>query len=134
MKHTRKKYKFIVEITRTGFSAYSERYAVFTSGSNFKELMYNSVEALNFYLEDYDIEISERNIDFEIDLKQFFTYYRVINSKFLAKRIGMNETLLSQYVHGRKKPSEKQTQKILLGLQEIGRELLNIGQLSGASV
>ena len=134
MKRTRKKYKFIVEITRTGFSAYSNRYAVFTTGSNIKELLYNAVEALNFYLEDYNIEISERNIDFEIDLKQFFQYYRVINAKFLAKRIGMNETLLSQYVHGRKKPSEKQTQKILLGLQEIGRELLNIGLLSGASV
>lgn len=132
MKHTRKKYKFIVEITRTGFSAYSKRYAVFTSGSNFRELLYNSVEAMNLYLEDYDIEISEKNIEFEIDLKQFFTCYRVINSKFLAKRIGMNETLLSQYVRGRKKPSERQTKKILLGLQEIGNELTNIGLLSAA--
>ena len=134
MTHRRKKYKFIVEITNTGFSAYSARYPVCTTGSYFKELLYNSVEAMNLYLEDYNVEISEKNIEFEIDLKQFFTYYRVINSKFLAKRIGMNETLLSQYVRGRKRPSEKQTQKILMGLQEIGRELLNIGLLSGGSV
>jgi DNA-binding transcriptional regulator YdaS (Cro superfamily) len=51
-------------------------------------------------------------------------------SKFLAKRIGMNETLLSQYVQGRKKPSPSQAHKILSGIQEIGQELINIGLFS----
>ena len=93
----------IVEKTNTGFSTYNEEYPVFTTGSSFSELLSNSVEAMNLYLEDMDCMITEKNIHFEIDLKQFFQYYRVINSKFLARRIGMNETLLSQYVTGRKK-------------------------------
>jgi hypothetical protein len=38
----------------------------------------------------------------------------------------MNETLLSQYVQGRKKPSQKQTNKILQGIQQVGRELSNL--------
>jgi transcriptional regulator with XRE-family HTH domain len=50
----------------------------------------------------------------------------VINAKFLAKKIGMNATLLSQYVQGRKKPSDQQTNKILDGIHQIGRELSEI--------
>jgi DNA-binding transcriptional regulator YdaS (Cro superfamily) len=47
----------------------------------------------------------------------------VLNSKFLAEKIGMNPTLLSQYVQGHKKPSENQTEKILSGIHQIGQEL-----------
>jgi len=38
----------------------------------------------------------------------------------------MNPTLLSQYVQGRKKPSEMQTGKILSGIHQIGIELSEI--------
>jgi len=126
MKTLKKKISFIVEKTDTGFSAYSEDYPVFTTGSSFTEILKNAVEAMNLFLSEQDYQITENNVTFEIDLKQFFQYYRVINSKFLAKRIGMNESLLSQYVQGRKKPSKAQTNKILTGIQEIGRELSNL--------
>ena len=126
MKTLKKKIRFIIEKTDTGFSAYSNDYPVFTTGSSFTEILNNTVEAMNLFLSEQDYQITESNVTFEIDLKQFFQYYRVINSKFLAKRIGMNESLLSQYVQGRKKPSPAQTNKILLGIQEIGRELSNL--------
>ncbi len=99
MKTLKKKIKMTVEKTETGFSAYSDEYSVFTTGVSFTELLHNTVEATNLFLSDQTSQITEKNIEFEIDLRQFFQYYRVINSKFLAKRIGMNETLLSQYVH-----------------------------------
>ncbi len=126
MKTLKKKIKFTVEKTDTGFSAFSEVYPVFTTGKTFTELLKNIIEAMNLYLTDQDSQVVEKNIEFEIDLQQFFQYYRVINSKFLAQRIGMNETLLSQYVQGRKKPSQKQTNKILQGIQQVGRELSNL--------
>ena len=126
MKTLKKKITFTVEKTDTGFSAYSDDYPVYTTGNSFTELLKNAVDAMNLYLSESKSQITDKNISFEIDLKQFFQYYRVINSKFLAKRIGMNESLLSQYVQGRKKPSSAQTHKILLGIQEIGRELSNI--------
>jgi transcriptional regulator with XRE-family HTH domain len=85
---------------------------------------------LNLYFEDDDIMIEEKDIKLEIEFKQFFQFYRVINAKFLADRIGMNPTLLSQYVQGRKKPSLLQTEKILNGIREVGREL---SELSFAS-
>ena len=130
MKTLKKKIMMVVEKTETGFSAYSEDYPVFTTGESFTELLHNAVEALNFFLSEKEIQITEKNIYFEIDLKQFFQYYRVINSKFLAKRIGINESLLSQYVTGRKKPSAAQTNKILHGIHEIGSELSNINLFS----
>jgi len=38
----------------------------------------------------------------------------------------MNPTLLSQYVQGHKKPSDSQIEKILTGIQQIGKELAEI--------
>ena len=115
-----------IEKTDTGFSAFSEIYPIFTTGRNIGELTNNAVDASGLFFEEIDQEITHKNIKFEIDFKQFFEYYRVINSKFLAEKIGMNPTLLSQYIHGHKRPSEKQTEKILMGIHQIGRELSEI--------
>ena len=116
----------VVEKTETGFSAFSEEYPVYTTGRTITELIDNAYEAANLYFEDLNIQITHENFKFEIDFKQFFQYYKVINSKFLADKIGMNPTLLSQYVQGHKKPSESQTEKILSGIQQIGKELSEI--------
>lgn len=116
----------IVEKTNTGFSAFSEDYPIFTTGRTIPELMENALEAANLCFEDEKVKITQENLRFEIDFKQFFMHYRVLNSKFLADKIGMNPTLLSQYVQGRKKPSVTQTEKILLGIHQIGQELSEI--------
>ena len=126
METRNKKIKMIVEKTNTGFSAFSEDYPVFTTGRTIPELMDNALEAANLCFEDENIEINQEDLRFEVDFKQFFLHYRVLNSKFLAEKIGMNPTLLSHYVQGRKKPSEKQTEKILLGIHQIGQELSEI--------
>ena len=123
MKTTNKKIKMIVEKTDTGFSAFSEDYPIYTTGRTIPELIDNALEASNLFFEEESIRITQENLKFEIDFKQFFQYYKVINAKFLANKIGMNPTLLSQYVQGRKKPSDAQTEKILLGIHQIGQEL-----------
>lgn len=90
------------------------------------DLINNAYEAANLYYEDQKIIITRDNLKFELDFRQFFQYYKVINSKLLADRIGMNATLLSQYATGHKKPSETQTEKILMGIHQIGQELAEI--------
>ena len=122
MKTLKKKIKIIVEKTKTGFSAYSEEYPIFTTGRTIPELINNVLEATQLKFEE-EFEITHENLKFEIDFAQFFQYYKVLNAKFLAEKIGMNPTLLSQYVQGRKKPSENQTEKILSGIHQIGQEL-----------
>jgi len=117
----KKKIKIIVEKTDTGYSAYAADYPVFTTGDTPGVLIDNVIEALSLYFEDEHID--RDTISLELDLKQFFSHYRILNSKALAARIRMNPTLLSQYVRGHKKPSEKQTLKIVYGINKIGEEL-----------
>ncbi len=126
MKKIKKKIKMIVEKTDTGFSAYSDDYPIFTTGRTIPELIDNAYDAANLCFEEQSIEITHENLKFEVDFKQFFQYYKVLNSKFLAEKIGMNPTLLSQYVQGHKKPSDIQTEKILAGIHQIGQELSEI--------
>lgn len=126
MKASKKKIKIIVERTDTGFSAFAEDYPVFTTGRTVPELTDNALEAANLYFEEEGIALNHNNLKFEIDFKQFFQHYKVINAKFLAEKIGMNPSLLSQYVKGHKKPSDKQTEKILGGIHQIGQELAEI--------
>jgi len=122
MKTFKKKISIIVEKTMTGFSAYSKEYPIFTTGRTIPELINNALEATQLNFEGA-FEITHENLKFEIDFAQFFQYYKVLNARFLAEKIGMNPTLLSQYVQGRKKPSVNQTEKILRGIHQIGQEL-----------
>ncbi len=59
-------------------------------------------------------------------MPQFFKFYKVINAKALSKRIGINQSLLAQYIKGIKKPSTAQTRRILKGVRDVGRELAAI--------
>ncbi|MBZ9786882.1 helix-turn-helix transcriptional regulator [Psychroflexus sp. CAK57W] len=129
---TDKKIIMTVEKTNTGFSAYAVDYPIYTTGQSVPELINRAYEAVEFYFEEENLEIEPKSVGFEIDFKQFFKYYKVINAKFLAEKIGMNPTLLSQYVSGTKKPSAKQTEKILSGIHQIGQELSGINLLQTA--
>ena len=126
MKKLENKLRMVVEKTDTGFSAFSDNYPIFTTGRTIPELLQNALEAANLYFEDENIELRQQDIKLELDFKQFFDYYNILNSSILAKRIGMNPTLLSQYVRGHKKPSDEQTEKILSGIHQIGQELSEI--------
>ena len=130
MKLSKKRIKIIVEITKTGYSAYAKDLPVYTTGRTVSELQRNLLEALNFYFEEKGISISGDNLLYEYDLKQFFQYYKVLNAKHLAEKIGMNPTLLSQYVQGKKKPSEQQSERIIIGIQKIGKELAGLRLIS----
>lgn len=126
MNRINRKIKLIVKKTDTGFSAYAEEYPIFTTGRTIPGLFASALEASAVFFEKKGIEIEAGDLKFEIDFKQFFQYYKVINAKYLSEKIGMNPTLLSQYVQGHKKPSDAQTKKILAGIQEIGKELSEI--------
>ncbi len=117
----KKKIVVIIEKSNTGFSAYAADFPVYTTAATINKLLDNVQEAFSLYLENEEFNVSQ--ITFEIDLKQFFQYYKVINSRALAEKIGMNPTLLSQYIRGHKKPSEKQSRRILYGINRIGQEL-----------
>lgn len=123
MKKLRKKIEIEVEKTETGFSAYVENLGVYTTGRNVPELHSKLLEALNLANAEKGFEVGSDNLILNLDLRQFFQHYKVLNANFLACRIGMNPSLLSQYVRGKKKPSAKQRERIIRGIHSIGREL-----------
>ena len=120
------KITIIVEKTKTGYSAYAEKYPVYTVGKSLEELKSNILEAVNLLLEKSGKPVAEDDLKIVLDLPQFFEFYKVINAKALSERIGMNQSLLAQYIKGVKKPSPTQTNRILKGVQQVGRELAGV--------
>jgi predicted RNase H-like HicB family nuclease len=120
------KIEIIVEKTKTGYSAYAEKYSVYTVGKSLEELKTNILEAVNLLLDEQGKFVTENDLKIVLDLPQFFSFYKVINAKALSERIGMNQSLLAQYIKGIKKPSAAQTQRILKGVQQVGKELAGI--------
>lgn len=120
--------EMVIEKTNTGYSAYAKDYPVATVGDTAEELFNNMLEAMSLYFEEAKSrrKLTLEDLKITLDLPQFFEYYKIINTKALGERIGLNQTLLSQYINGHKKPSLKQVQKILQGVRDLGRELLQV--------
>ncbi|MCK9420986.1 MAG: hypothetical protein M0Q38_00115 [Bacteroidales bacterium] len=121
-----KKIEIIIERTHTGYSAYANSYPVATTGKDLIELKSNMVEAINLFFEEKREHVCENDLKVTLDIAQFFEFYKVINAKAFSERIGMNQSLLAQYIKGIKKPSPLQTKRILKGVQQIGKELAEI--------
>jgi len=122
------KIKITVTKEDTGYSANTLVNGNFiaTEAETFEKLKGNISEAVNFTFEDLGYTYTIDEIKFEYDLESFFDFYKVINAKALSERIGMNQSLLAQYIKGIKKPSAPQTKRILQGVQQIGRELSEV--------
>jgi predicted RNase H-like HicB family nuclease len=120
------KIEVIVERTKTGYSAYTTKFPIYTVGKSLQELKTNILESINLYFEHRDKAISVEDLRIMLDMKQFFEFYKIINAKALSERIGMNQSLLAQYINGVKKPSASQTNRILKGVHQVGKELSGI--------
>jgi len=97
-----------------------------TQGDNFEELKEMVLDVVNLSFEEEGFHYELGEIKFEYDLESFFYFYKVINAKALSERIGMNQSLLAQYIKGIKKPSATQTKRILEGVHQIGKELSEV--------
>jgi len=120
------KIEVIVEKTRTGYSAFASKYPVYSIGRSLSDLQEGILEGLNLYFKKQGKIITENDLKIILDLPQFFAFYKVINAKALAERIGIHQSLLAQYINGHKKPSTTQTNRILKGIQQVGKELSRI--------
>ena len=75
-----------------------------------------------------DEDVSFESFEYEDSepsaLQRFFLTHKEINVAEFARRIGMNPTLLRNYINGFKKPSKAQEQKILDRVHKLGAEML----------
>ena len=122
-----KKPKIVLTITKedSGYSATAsvKEIHINTEGETLDELKENILEAVNLSFEDKGFAYTADEITLKPDMQSFFDFYKVINAKALSERIGMNQSLLAQYIKGIKKPSQSQAQRILKGVQQVGKEL-----------
>ena len=128
-----KKPKIVMTVIKedSGYSATAtvKNFHINTEGETFDELKANIIEAVNLSFEDQEFTYTTEEISLKPDLQSFFDFYKVINAKALSKRIGMNQSLLAQYIKGNKKPSIIQKKRILQGVQQIGKELSEVNFL-----
>jgi hypothetical protein len=112
----------------SGYSAFTKvkDHFISTQGDNFNDLKAKITDAVNLSFQDTGYNYSIDEIVFKYDLESFFDFYKVINAKALSKRIGMNQSLMAQYIKGIKKPSSAQSKRILNGVQQIGKELCDV--------
>ena len=84
------------------------------------------LESLNLYFSEQGRVVRENDLLIRLDIPQFFSFYRVINAKALSERIGMNQSLLAQYIKGIKTPSTAQSRRIVNGIHKLGQELVEL--------
>jgi DNA-binding transcriptional regulator YdaS (Cro superfamily) len=84
------------------------------------------LEVLSLYFKEQGRTITETDTSVTPDLEHFFEFYKVISAKALSERTGMNQSLLAQYIKGNKKPFATQARTILQGVQQVGKELVEM--------
>jgi hypothetical protein len=115
-----------LEETKTGFSAYSVNYPIYSTARNLESLIPQLNEAAGLYFAVSDEEEFPFRHSLRIDFRAFFIHYKILNARILAERIGMSSALLSQYIRGKKNPSPTQLQRIHKGISQISRELAGV--------
>lgn len=85
-------------------------------------------EGIHWYSLDEDVSFES----FEYDdpepqgVSYVFLTHPELNVSAVARRLGISQSLLAQYINGTKKPSEKREKLILDEVRAIGRELMEI--------
>lgn len=74
---------------------------------------------------DVTITMVQHIFELQISLQDLFEHFPLTISG-VAKRAGMNRTLLNQYAKGEKTMSEKQALRITEAIQKIGSELAEL--------
>ena len=77
--------------------------------------------------EEIDEDISYESFEYDnpepTGISRIFLTHPELNASAVARRLGIQQSLLAQYIRGLKKPSAEREQKILDMIREIGCEL-----------
>lgn len=93
---------------------------------NLKEAISDNLELASELGEEWVSEYETYTLEFELDLAAFFDLIPEIKISVLAKKAGINESLLRQYKTGASKASIEQLKKIEKAVHKLGEELLSV--------
>ncbi|MEN6618298.1 MAG: type II toxin-antitoxin system HicB family antitoxin [Rikenellaceae bacterium] len=123
-----KKITATLEWTKDGYSVwFDELPSVFSYGATVEQAKAEARKAIDLYFEDERQPAWYKN-GFEIDVKfdvaaLINCYQHIFTKRALSKITGINESLLSQYATGLKKPRKQQVERIEKGLHTLSQEL-----------
>jgi hypothetical protein len=80
-------------------------------------------EEIKELLEEEGKQMPELVFEFRYDIGSFFDYFSYLNINGVAKKAGINASLMRQYAMGIHEPSKKRKQQILDCLHRISKEL-----------
>lgn len=76
--------------------------------------------------EDVSFESFEYNDPEPQGISRVFLIHPELNASAVARRVGISQSLMAQYINGMKKPSKERETLILNEVKTIGKELLTI--------
>lgn len=122
---------FVIEKSSDGFySCYTEQefdgFALLGYGDTVEDAkndLFAAYQEIKQDRESEGFETPEIKYEWKYDLQSFFNYFSVLNVSELARKSGINASLLRQYRNGLAKASEKQYDKLRLCIHQIGQEL-----------
>jgi len=94
-----------------------------------------SIGYTGFHWRELDEDISFESFEYDdaipSKVQEFFLTHKEINVAEFAKRIGLNATLLRNYINGFKKPSAAREAEILEAIHMLGLEYCRFGTVDG---
>ena len=132
----KKKVKAIIGRSKTGFTIMMEGFDLAMSyGDTLEEAKQDFEKFPQEYIEiskeaskEIPPELNDGNLEFEYvyDLSGFFAYYNFISPTKIARRIGINTSLMRQYASGGTYLSITKKKQIENEIHNIGKELLSV--------
>lgn len=122
------------EIGGNNFSTYTiegglEKYGIHGYGRTAREAVEDTYVALNemreIAKENHD-EFPDVELSFSFDVGSMFSYYPWLNISAVARKIGINTSLMRKYASGLCKPSRKRIEQIQQGVREMASEMQSI--------
>ena len=104
----------------------------------YKRLMYATDEERNKYImsdegihwEELDEDVSFESFEYDdpepVGISKFFLSHPEINASAIARRLGIQQSLIAAYISGNKKPSNEREYLIMNEIRKLGEELMNV--------
>ena len=124
----------VIEKDENGFGAFTKntKSVIIGEGATAAEAKQDFLNSFHEVLDSYDsasdipAELLNPEFEYKYDVSAFFDLFEFLNVSKLAKRIGINPSLMRHYKRGDTYISDAQADKIESCIHEIARELLSV--------
>jgi len=86
--------------------------------------------AFGIHWDDIDEDVSYESFEYPnsepVGISKIFLTHPELNASAIARRLGMKQSLLAQYINGTKKPSKVREIQIVDAIKQVGEELASV--------